>query len=195
MALVVSVFTVVPLVDGSAEVYADAPDRMADVSDGTAEELIEKYDVQTLGFNVGEVGTGWIKNYGGRGDDLFHSIIQTSDGSYVAAGESMSSDGDLPGNNGKGDFVIAKFNANGNLSESPPTTTTYTITFDANGGAVSPASSTVTNGQAYGALPTPTRSGYKFKGWYTKKSGGKKIKSSTKMPAGNMTYYAQWLKK
>jgi uncharacterized repeat protein (TIGR02543 family) len=44
-------------------------------------------------------------------------------------------------------------------------------------------------------LPKPKRKGYKFSGWYTKKKGGAKIKSSTKMPANNVTYYAHWKKK
>ena len=42
-----------------------------------------------------------------------------------------------------------------------------------------------------GALPAVTREGYTSKGWYTKKSGGSKIKTSTKVTK-NVTYYAQW---
>lgn len=42
-----------------------------------------------------------------------------------------------------------------------------------------------------GTLPTPTRSGYTFSGWYTAASGGTQVTSSTKM-TGNMTIYAQW---
>jgi hypothetical protein len=55
----------------------------------------------------------WIKNYGGSRSDEFCSVIQTSDGGYVATGISGSSDGDLPGNKGGDDFVIAKFDAMG----------------------------------------------------------------------------------
>lgn len=40
-----------------------------------------------------------------------------------------------------------------------------TVTFDANGGSVSPSSKTVTSGQTYGSLPTPVRNGYTFDGW------------------------------
>jgi uncharacterized repeat protein (TIGR02543 family) len=40
-----------------------------------------------------------------------------------------------------------------------------------------------------------TRIGYKFQGWYTKKSGGKKIKSTTEMPIKNVTCYAHWKRK
>jgi uncharacterized repeat protein (TIGR02543 family) len=66
-----------------------------------------------------------------------------------------------------------------------------TLTFDANGGSVSPRSLKVKNGSKWGTLPTPTRSGYEFVGWYTKKSGGTKITSSTKA-SKNLTVYAHW---
>jgi len=70
----------------------------------------------------------------------------------------------------------------------------YTLTFDANGGIVSPKSKKVGNKLAYGALPTPTRSGYTFTGWYTAKTGGNKVTTTTKMPAKNVKVYAQWKK-
>lgn len=40
-------------------------------------------------------------------------------------------------------------------------------------------------------LPTPTRKGYNFLGWYTALSGGTKV-SSNYTPSGNVTLYAQW---
>lgn len=43
---------------------------------------------------------------------------------------------------------------------------TYTVTFDARGGSVSPASVTLTEGQSYKDLPTPTYPGFEFVGWY-----------------------------
>lgn len=43
---------------------------------------------------------------------------------------------------------------------------TCTVTFDANGGTVSPTTMTVNYGQAYGTLPTPTRTTGTFSGWY-----------------------------
>ena len=42
-----------------------------------------------------------------------------------------------------------------------------------------------------GSLPKATRKGYRLKGWYTKKSGGSKVKTTTKI-VKNVTYYAQW---
>lgn len=40
-------------------------------------------------------------------------------------------------------------------------------------------------------LPTPSRDGYKFNGWYTSSTGGNKITSTTKYNK-DMTIYAQW---
>ncbi len=40
------------------------------------------------------------------------------------------------------------------------------LTFDPAGGSVTPTTMEVTNGQSIGTLPTPTRSGYRFDGWY-----------------------------
>ena len=47
----------------------------------------------------------------------------------------------------------------------------YTLTFNANGGSVSTTSKSVTYGQTYTDLPTPTRTGFTFKGWYAKFNG------------------------
>jgi len=66
-----------------------------------------------------------------------------------------------------------------------------TVAFNANGGSVSPTSRTVTKGAAVGALPTPTRSGFTFDGWFTAASGGTMV-SATTVVSGNVTYYAQW---
>ena len=78
-------------------------------------------------------------------------------------------------------------------SSTPPPTTTYTLTYNANGGSVSPGSKTLNKGAQYGNLPTPTKSGYTFNGWYTQASGGSKVSSSTTIN-GNTTIYAQWTK-
>jgi uncharacterized repeat protein (TIGR02543 family) len=65
--------------------------------------------------------------------------------------------------------------------------------FDANGGSnLSQVSIEKDYNTAIGSLPTVSRTGYKFDGWYTAKSGGSKISSTTTMPADNVTYYAHW---
>ena len=40
-------------------------------------------------------------------------------------------------------------------------------------------------------LPTPSKTGYTFDGWYTQSSGGTKV-SNKYTPAGNVTLYAHW---
>ena len=64
------------------------------------------------------------------------------------------------------------------------------ITFNANGGSVSPTSQKVNYCATY-TLPTPTWSGHSFKGWYTTKTGGTKVTSPAKC-VGNATLYARW---
>lgn len=74
--------------------------------------------------------------------------------------------------------------------ETGGSTPTYTVTYDANGGAVSPASDSYTNTPIN--LPTPTIEGcYLFDGWYTAKTGGTKVQSPY-TPTANITLYAQW---
>jgi uncharacterized repeat protein (TIGR02543 family) len=71
----------------------------------------------------------------------------------------------------------------------------YPVTFNANGGKVSPASKSVPYNTKYGALPAPKRKNYKFDGWYTAKSGGNKITANSIFKTiGGTTLYAHWLK-
>ena len=98
------------------------------------------------------------------------------------------------------------FTANANLTFTAKWTknaaTQYTITFDPNGGSISSGSKTykIEYGQTYadaiGTLPTATRSGYTFNGWYCEKY------NFTLTAAGmgnyfavteNATFKAQWL--
>ena len=68
----------------------------------------------------------------------------------------------------------------------------YTVTFDANGGSVNPSSATTKDGKLE-SLPTPTRGGYDFLGWYTQKDGGDKVTTNTVFTK-NSTIYAHWQK-
>ena len=69
---------------------------------------------------------------------------------------------------------------------------TYTVTFDANGGTVTPAASTTDTSGKLASLPTPTKSGsYRFNGWFTAASGGTEITTDTVF-IEDSTIYAQW---
>jgi len=75
---------------------------------------------------------------------------------------------------------------------------TNKITFNANGGKIGSKNTVAMNikkGAKIKKFPTtPKRTGYSFKGWFTKKTGGTKINVNTK-PSKSLTYYAQWTKK
>ena len=71
---------------------------------------------------------------------------------------------------------------------------TYTVSFHVNySGGTNPASRTVTYNSTYGTLPTPTRRGYTFGGWYTTKALTTPVKSSTTVTTTrDHTLYAKW---
>ncbi len=68
---------------------------------------------------------------------------------------------------------------------------TFTITLDPAGGAVSPEALNTDETGKLGTLPTPTRDGYTFNGWYTQSTGGDRVTGETVFDA-NATIYAQW---
>lgn len=77
---------------------------------------------------------------------------------------------------------------------SAPSKQTYTLYFNANGGSVSQSSMTFTEGEIINGLPTPTRSGYIFKGWSTEQSGSGMVVINGNYPANeNMNLYAVWV--
>lgn len=70
---------------------------------------------------------------------------------------------------------------------------TYKVNFNANGGSVSTTSKNVESGAKYGELPTPTRTGWTFKGWFTETSGGIQVTADTNVALSTeQTLYAIW---
>ncbi|WP_273568827.1 hypothetical protein [Maribacter halichondriae] len=57
----------------------------------------------------------WNKTYGGSGEDLGQSLIQTNDGGYALTGYAQSADGDGSNNNGFHDNWIIKLDASGTI--------------------------------------------------------------------------------
>ncbi len=68
----------------------------------------------------------------------------------------------------------------------------YTVTWNPNGGTVTPTSTIVTYGLKIGTLPVPERSGYKFNGWFASSTEGTQISSDT-IVEQDITYFAQWI--
>ena len=147
-----------------------------------------------------ESGTGSSKTE----TATFGTAMPTIAASNLPTKTGYSFDGYYTGQNGSG---IKYYDANGksvNVWNKAANTTLYakytankyTVTYDANGGSVSDASKSVTYDQTYGALPTPTKKGYTFDGWFTAKDGGTEVKSTTPVKtANNHTIYAHWTAK
>lgn len=57
----------------------------------------------------------WKNHYGGSGNDVCYSIIQTMDSGFIMAGYSESSDFDVTANNGQGDFWVVKLDDSGSI--------------------------------------------------------------------------------
>ena len=68
------------------------------------------------------------------------------------------------------------------------------ITWHPNGGTVNPLSSNIASRVAFNNFlsipPTPTRTGYRFDGWFTQQTGGNPIPDI--VPSSNAAYWARW---
>jgi len=104
---------------------------------------------------------------------------------------SIGADDDLGVNVFDGDITTGK----AQVTVTSDSTTTYTVTFDKNGGDTdaSPSSiSEVTSGATV-TLPTaPARSGYTFSGWNTVAGGSGSTFTGSTAVTSNITVYAQW---
>ena len=73
------------------------------------------------------------------------------------------------------------------------TPSSYTLSFDGNGGNVSFFSKTVIYMEPYGELPTASRDKYVFDGWHTDLVGGVAVQSDDDYDlTGSQTLYAHW---
>ncbi|MBQ6708557.1 MAG: InlB B-repeat-containing protein, partial [Clostridia bacterium] len=73
------------------------------------------------------------------------------------------------------------------------TANTYTVTFDANGGTCDTESITVAYQTPYGELPTATKTGYIFTGWYASTTSTTQILPTTKFTkTSDQILYAKW---
>ena len=69
----------------------------------------------------------------------------------------------------------------------------WTITFNLNGADAQDGTSprSINDAAAVGTLPTPTRDGYTFAGWWTEAEGGMEVTATTTV-AADMTLFAHW---
>ena len=111
------------------------------------------------------------------GTYVFTVIVKTTSGNFYAVTTSFE------GANGGEAFIN---------STTVEETETIDIALDANEGSIDIESIKAIANNGIGTLPTPTRDGYRFSGWYTQREGGDKISASTTF-SESTTIYAQWV--
>lgn len=147
------------------------------ISGGKTTVTGEVVTADTLSVTGGTVSiTGDITGFNGTGGNL-----SVSDGAVTVSGTI------------EGTTTQTGGTINGSPPNSGGSTVNYaSVTFDANGGSVTPASmQTGTDGKLSG-LPIPTRTGsYRFDGWFTQAIGGIQITTGTVFTS-HTTVYAHW---
>ncbi len=89
------------------------------------------------------------------------------------------------------EFLSSEETIDGNLYRTSFLGVGKTITFNYTGGNVTEATRSVAAGSKIGTLPTSTRKGYLFVGWFTSSDGGSEIHSNIRI-TDDVTYYAHW---
>lgn len=95
--------------DGGYIVAGNTKSNNGDVSGfhGASDSWVVKLD--------GAGNISWQKTLGGSAPEAAYSVKQTSDGGYVVAGSSQSSDDDVSDNKGGNDYWVVKLDGAGNL--------------------------------------------------------------------------------
>ncbi len=163
---------------------------------GTAEEKSAGIDIVALTISGGTVTatgntSGVYADYDGKRITI---DPQTDQQIAVLLGESETAAAAIAGSPFASETGITdQVNNSGKYFHSevvgitPPEPEEFTITFDAAGGTT-PASQTTVDGKLT-SLPTSTRDGYDFLGWYT--AGGDQVTTDTVF-AADTTLYARW---
>ena len=175
---------------GTAVTAPDAPTRIGYTFAGWNKEIPETMPAENMTVTAAWNVEQYTITFANTGDSTIAPITQDY-GTAVTAPDAPTRIGytfagwnrEIPETMPAEDMIItATWTAN-----------TYTVAFDANGGECSTADKPVTYGGTYGALPTATRTGYRFDGWYTAAEGGEQVSGSdTVSITSGQTLYAQW---
>ena len=180
--------------NGNLETYAVSPKHVVNLLQTDPNRPDYEYKVAeayTVTFNNG--GTQLQSGYQEAGKSPVYegdapTKASSTTASYVFDGWSATDGGalvsPLPALTSAGATYYAHF---------AETTLKYMATFDAktNGGNEDAQVIYVEPAAGVGTLPTATKTGYTFNGWYTAASSGTKITSAT-VPTGDVTYFAQF---
>lgn len=102
--------SVIATTDGGFAALGFSQSVDGDITDNS--EQVNKYWLVKTDSNG---NLQWSKTYGGSDDDRGEHLIQTTDGGYLLAGSSTSTNGDVTQNSGFYDHWIVKLDASGNI--------------------------------------------------------------------------------
>ncbi|MDC6366394.1 MULTISPECIES: hypothetical protein [Flavobacteriaceae] len=102
-------YDIVKTQDGDYAIVGNTFSTDADVSRNNGESDVWLIKIDDKGNLL------WEKTFGGIGFDAARGLSTTSDGGFVLAGNSKSSDGDASGNHGENDLWVIKTDASGKL--------------------------------------------------------------------------------
>lgn len=152
--------------------------------------IVAEDPARTITFGKSKFGEGTIGRELGtfncRKGDTFelNAVAAFDDAHQVALSEFLSwSDGSTAARRtivvNSNETYVARFEPS-----------SWTVSFDANGGSVEPSAKTVTYGFKYGVLPTPVKNGFAFGGWST---GTDTVTADARVgPLGPHTLLAAW---
>ena len=191
----------------SYALYVDEEDNVIDLnalSDSEESFTVVSPEGELMTDNVITVtksGTGYTVYYGGEKDlyrvyvyfNRYHTVtfegldlvLKVADGEKITAPETPPTKTGYTFTSWGFDFakaIIADVRVAANWKAN-----TYTVTFDANGGTVTPQTMTVTYGESV-SLPVPQREGYVFTGWRDTVV----VSSGIWTIDGDVTLYAMW---
>ena len=162
-------------------------DRDLSITDGSTVTIYAKWK-QLVIFNANGHGTAPVTREVELGDIILPDILE--DGYTFEGWYKESTCNNKAGNAGD------TYNITGAITfYAKWTANKYTITYEANGGTVSPTSFEKTYG-TNATLAVPTKTGYTFKGWYNNSDlSGSKYEGNTDLSTtngDNVTIYAKW---
>jgi len=164
---------------GATQTQVDG--ALATLNSAFSDLTLKPVDKTTLNTRIDEVKNTQKGNYTDDSWSAFQSALSTA---QAVANNNLATQVEV--NNALAALNTAYTNLKGNTT--PPAS--YTVTLNANGGSVTPASVSQMTGTTY-TLPTPTRSGYTFTGW-TLSGGGSLSGSTYTFGTSNGTVTAQW---
>ena len=157
------------------------------------------YDVDIDGINIAVTDNFFVQYFANNGTDQSivkmyprDTNVQISENLFGYTGYSFNGWTAADGNDYEAGRMVNNLVGPGQIliMNAQWSANAYTVTFNANGGTVEPATKTVIFDDTYGTLPIPQRKGYTFTGW---KYGGNIIASNTKVRiADNHILEAQW---